>query len=114
MPDNERAKPFRSMVHVGPPFRSDMHALLGPECQWFLRLQPAATLKVGLNIFKATAIQKPTALPYWPPGGAVISLRPVSALRPFTVPAKVSLSPNRAGWKLSAIVEWLEARGAAA
>ncbi len=29
-------------------------------------------------------------------------------------PAKVSLSPNRAGWKLSAIIEWLEARGAAA
>ena len=29
-------------------------------------------------------------------------------------PAKVSLSPNRAGWKLSAIIEWLEARGVAA
>ena len=29
-------------------------------------------------------------------------------------PAKVSLSPNRTGWKLSAIIKWLEARGAAA
>ena len=28
-------------------------------------------------------------------------------------PAKVSLSPNRSGWKLSAIREWLEAREAA-
>ena len=28
-------------------------------------------------------------------------------------PAKVSLSPNRGGWKLSAILEWMEAREAA-
>ena len=29
-------------------------------------------------------------------------------------PAKVSLSPNRKGWRLSAILEWLDARKAAA
>ena len=28
-------------------------------------------------------------------------------------PAKVSLSPNRSGWKLSAILEWLDHREAA-
>ena len=28
-------------------------------------------------------------------------------------PAKVNLSPNRKGWKFSAILEWLEAREAA-
>ena len=28
-------------------------------------------------------------------------------------PKKVRLSPNRSGWKLSAILEWMEAREAA-
>ena len=35
-------------------------------------------------------------------------------MRSGLFPAKVSLSPNRAGWKLSAILEWLKALKAAA